>query len=124
MLKNEILNLKQIIKSYEDQSFKLVEMEKKLKSQNIKHEKDIKALQEKYIQKIKKLNTDYFKKDDSDTIVLSNYYQFIDHSSDLKEKHRKILQSDRKSDDYNSKFDHYKKLIDKKIPDNSLINKV
>ena len=73
----EILNLKQIIKSYEDQSFKLVEMEKKLKSQNIKHEKDIKALQEKYIQKIKKLNTDYFKKDDSDTIILSNFISLL-----------------------------------------------
>jgi hypothetical protein len=52
-LKTEIKNLKQILKSYEDQNLKLTEMEKKLRSANAKHEKDMKSIEEKYKEKIK-----------------------------------------------------------------------
>ena len=52
-LKNEIQNLKQILKSYEDQSVKLADLEKKLRNQNSKYEKEMKTLEDKYKEKIK-----------------------------------------------------------------------
>lgn len=52
-LKNEILNLKHILKSYEEQALKLSELEKKLKVQNSKHEKETKLIEDKYKEKIK-----------------------------------------------------------------------
>jgi hypothetical protein len=45
--------MKQIIKSYEDQSLKMSEIEKKMKNINARHEKEIKNLEEKYQEKIK-----------------------------------------------------------------------
>ena len=48
--------MKQIIKSYEDQSVKTAELEKKLKNIFAKHEKELKNLEEKYEEKIKILN--------------------------------------------------------------------
>jgi hypothetical protein len=50
--KTEINNMKQIIKSYEDQSLKMSELEKKMKNLVAKHEKDIKTLEEKYQEKL------------------------------------------------------------------------
>ena len=50
--KTEINNMKQIIKSYEDQSLKMSELEKKMKNLVTKHEKDIKNLEEKYQEKL------------------------------------------------------------------------
>lgn len=52
-LKSEIHNMNQIIKSYEDQSVKMSEIEKKMKNINAKHEKEIKNLEEKYHEKMK-----------------------------------------------------------------------
>jgi predicted nucleic acid-binding Zn-ribbon protein len=52
-LKNEIQNLKHILKSYEDQALKLSDLEKKLRNQNTKHEKEMKTLEDKYKEKIK-----------------------------------------------------------------------
>jgi hypothetical protein len=49
----EVNNLKQILKSYEDQNIKLADMEKKLKNQNIKHEKLLRGVEEKYKERIK-----------------------------------------------------------------------
>jgi hypothetical protein len=45
--------LKHILKSYEEQSLKLSELEKKLRNQNTKHEKEMKVLEDKYKEKIK-----------------------------------------------------------------------
>ena len=47
-LKLEILQINQILKSYEDNNLKMSELEKKLRNQNIKHEKEIKAIDDKY----------------------------------------------------------------------------
>lgn len=55
-LKNSVNNLKQILKSYEEQSLKMSDLEKKLRSQNVKHEKELKLIEDKYAEKIKILN--------------------------------------------------------------------
>ncbi len=55
-LKNEIQNLKQILKSYEDQALKMSELEKKYRNQTTKHEKDLKAVEEKYVEKIRSMS--------------------------------------------------------------------
>jgi hypothetical protein len=48
--------MKQVIKSYEDQSLKMSEIDKKMKNINAKHEKEIKSLEEKNEEKINILN--------------------------------------------------------------------
>jgi hypothetical protein len=69
-LRLEINNLKQVVKSYEDQNLKLAEMEKKLKNQNIKFDKQIKQIEDKYKERIKsyqdKLRS--FDNDDEDRV--------------------------------------------------------
>ncbi len=55
-LKLEIHNQKQVIKSYEDQSVKLSDLEKKMKNMNSKHEKEIRVIEEKYRDKLKGMN--------------------------------------------------------------------
>jgi len=47
-LKNEIHQLKQLLRSYEEQNFKMSEMEKKLRMQKAKHEKELKLMESKY----------------------------------------------------------------------------
>jgi hypothetical protein len=69
-LKLEINNLKQVIKSYEDQNLKLAEMEKKLKNQNLKFEKQIKALEDKYKERIQVYKDRYRDED----VVNVNFY--------------------------------------------------
>jgi hypothetical protein len=59
-LKNEIGNLKLLLKSYEDQNLKLAELEKKLKTQNLKHDSEMKLLQDNYKMKIKHLTKKLF----------------------------------------------------------------
>jgi hypothetical protein len=44
-----------VLKSYEDQSLKFAEMEKKLKNQNIRSEKQFKQMEEKYKEQIKQI---------------------------------------------------------------------
>lgn len=51
-LKTEIQGLKHIIKSYDEQSVKLSELEKKLKIQNLNHNKEMKEAEDKYKNKI------------------------------------------------------------------------
>lgn len=54
-LKSSISNLKQILKSYEEQSLKMSDIEKKFRSQNASHEKELKIIEERYNDKIKSL---------------------------------------------------------------------
>lgn len=74
-MKNEIQNLKQILKSYEDQALKLSELEKKLRNQNTRHEKEMKEIEEKYKDKIK-----IFSK------KLNKYEEMLLNKSELKDK--------------------------------------
>ena len=55
-LKDSVENLKQILKSYEEQSMKMSDLEKKFRSQNIKHEKELKLIENKYADKVKILD--------------------------------------------------------------------
>jgi hypothetical protein len=74
-MKSEILNLKQIIKSYEDQALKLSDLEKKLRNQNTRHEKEMKEIEDKYKDKIK-----VFSK------KLSKYEEMLIHKNEVKER--------------------------------------
>lgn len=47
-LKNENLNLKQIIKSYEERNISITELERKIREKQAKHEKELKDLEDKY----------------------------------------------------------------------------
>lgn len=73
VLKNEVNNLKHILKSYEEQSVKISELEKKLRNQNTKHEKEMKRLEEKYKEKVKLFNK-----------KLSTYEDMMKHNSSFK----------------------------------------
>ena len=55
-MKSSVQNLNQILKSYEEQSLKMSDLEKKLRSQNIKHEKELRLIEDKYAEKIKILD--------------------------------------------------------------------
>jgi len=55
-LKNNINNLKQVLSSYEEKNLKSSDMEKKLRTTNIKHENEIKLLEENYSEKIRTLS--------------------------------------------------------------------
>ena len=59
-LRKDILKLRQILNSSEDQNLKFSELEKKFRTQIIKSEKDIKNLEENYEEKIKNLNKKIF----------------------------------------------------------------
>lgn len=47
-LKNENMNLKQIIKSYEERNISITELERKIREKQAKHEKELKDLEAKY----------------------------------------------------------------------------
>jgi hypothetical protein len=79
-MKSEILNLKQIIKSYEDQALKLSDLEKKLRNQNTRHEKEMKEIEDKYKDKIK-----VFSK------KLSKYEEMLMHKNEIKERENLLL---------------------------------
>ncbi len=72
-LKLEILQNNKLLKSYEENSLKMTELEKKLRNQNTKHEKDIKI----YAEKIKALN----KKIEEYEEKLKNFTKYSDTSN-------------------------------------------
>ena len=47
-LKTENSNLKQLIKSYEERNFSIIELEKKIREKQSKHEKELKDLDSKF----------------------------------------------------------------------------
>ena len=47
-LKNENMNLKQIIKSYEERKISITELERKIREKKAKQEKELKDLEAKY----------------------------------------------------------------------------
>lgn len=53
--KQEINHLNQLVKKYEEHNLKIPELEKKLKTQKLRHEKEIKDIESLYKEKIKKL---------------------------------------------------------------------
>jgi hypothetical protein len=53
LLKSENSNLKLLIKSYEDRNNIIIELEKKLRSQQARYEKEVKDLESAYKEKIK-----------------------------------------------------------------------
>jgi len=89
-LKKEVLNYKQILKSYEDQNLKISELEKKLRYQNIKNEKEIKTLESNYEQKINAFNKKVFSLEEKlKNNVNSNYksYNFKNEDNMKSEKY-------------------------------------
>lgn len=132
-LKNELTQLKQVLKSYEDQSLKYSETEKKFKLQMMKKEKDLKVAEQKISslnQKIEryeemvKINKSLktIKLEDESESTVNSYLttQFNDYSHNNAEpssisRKSPLPSTERKIPKVNNKLDHYKKLIDAKI---------
>jgi len=53
ILRNELSQLKHLVKTYEEHNLKIPELEKKLRSQKTKYEKEIKTIESFYKDKIK-----------------------------------------------------------------------
>lgn len=119
--------MRQLLKSYEDQNLKLVEMEKKLKNQNMKYEKHLKEIEEKFNEIIKsyqeKLNY-YEDNKGRDTVrFIENEDEKPFNATFSGKAHRDSERKDSNQISGFKKLDHYQKL--KKQNDlNTTISKV
>jgi len=79
ILRNELSQLKHLVKTYEEHNLKIPELEKKLRSQKTKYEKEIKTIESFYKDKIKayshKLNLN-----ETENKIKSNHNTINNHS--------------------------------------------
>lgn len=118
-MNEEMNNMKQVLKSYEDQNIKLSQNEKKLKTQLVQREKDINHLEKKILSRTAMMN-----QTNSHSINMSMCSQSRSKSK-LNEEERKDRQTSfiKKSPipiekmKNQDKIEEYRRLIDKKIQD-------
>lgn len=98
-MNSELQNLKKILSSYEDQNSKIVELENKIKIQNMKYSRKIKEIEDTYDHEITELNKKIYK------------YENLEYSSTLKkQKYKKFKNNNNQilKSEFN-KYDNVKK---------------
>ena len=100
--------MSKVIKSYEDQTVKIAELEKKLKNQKLKHERELKSQEEHFAEKLKSIKK-------SDETLYSNKSVI---EPEIK-SYRKISSVERNSDEVKAKVEKFKSVIEKKLTNDS-----
>jgi hypothetical protein len=98
-----------VLKSYEDQTVKIAELEKKLKNQKLKHERELKSHEDNFVEKLKAV-----KKTDVETIYSNKSVLEPEIKS-----YRKISSVERNSDEVKAKVEKFKSVIEKKLTNDS-----
>jgi hypothetical protein len=88
--------MSKVIKSYEDQTVKIAELEKKLKNLKIRHERELKIQEEQFYEKLK-----------------NKAIETIDHHES--KTYRKISSVERNCEEVKSKVERFKNMIEKKL---------